>query len=77
MPRDREASTRGELAADRDLARARSEAGFEALLPSYPEGHTAGRAGFVRIESEKVGKDVEKRYLDVIPEADRRRFLRR
>lgn len=79
MPEDRkrEATTRDELAADRERARARSEAKFEELLPFYPEGHAVGRDTFVRRESEKVEKDIEKRHLDAIPEADRRRLLGR
>ena len=63
---------RQRLAIDREAARARSEAGFEALVDDYPVGHRSGRDSFVRTEAQKVEKDIDKRYMDAIPEVDRR-----
>jgi hypothetical protein len=57
---------------DREAARTRSDAGLEALVDGYPVGHRAGRDRFIRVESERAEKDMEKRHLDAIPQADRR-----
>ena len=73
MPDD-EPTPREQLTIDRERARARSEATFEELLPTYPDGHVTRRDGFIRTESERVEKEIEKRHLDAIPDADRKRL---
>lgn len=72
MPSDRRPTPAEQLTIDRERARARSEANFEELVSTYPSGHVGRRGEFVRRESEKLQKDIEKRYLDAIPDADRR-----
>ena len=67
----REPTPRERLTIDRELARARSDAKFEELLPGYPTGHVVDRDRFIRVESEKVAKEIEERHLDAIPQADR------
>lgn len=57
---------------EREAARAKSEARFEALVDDYPMGHRADRDRFIRVESEKLERDIEKRHLDAVPLADRR-----
>ncbi len=67
----KQARTREELRAAREAAQARSEAKFEELVDDYPIGHRAGRDRFVRLESEKMVKEIEDRQMQVIPEADK------
>lgn len=73
---EQEPTPRQQLAIDRELARARSDARFEELVSSYPPSHQAGRDRFIRVESEKTEKDVRDRQLQAIPEADRGRLKR-
>ena len=76
MP-DGEMTARQRMLLEREAARVRSDAGFEALVDGYPAGHCANRDRFIRVESEKMEKDIEKRHLDAIPDADRRDQRRR
>ena len=75
MP-DRKPTAKEQLAIDRELARARSEARFEEMTQFYPPAHMAGRDSFVRRESEKMVKELKDRQLQVIPEADHGRLKR-
>ena len=76
MP-EREPTSRQRLIIDRELAAARADTSFEVLVNDYPTGHRAARDRFVRVESEKMGKELEKRHLDAIPDVDRRDQQRR
>jgi len=72
MP-DRKPTPSEQLDIDRAAAAARSEAKFYALTENYPTGHESRRDSFVRTESKKTAKELEKRQIDVIPDSDRRR----
>ena len=63
---------REQLAIDRELAQAKSDASFEQLMDSYPPGHEIRRETFIRQESEKLEIELEKKQLQAIPEPDRR-----
>lgn len=73
MPKQK-LTARQQLTIDRDLARARSEAKFEELVDTYPPAHVASRDRFIRVESERAEKEIEKRHLDAIPDAERSRL---
>ena len=72
MP-EKKPTAREQMRIDRERAQARSEAKFEALTENYPLGHEARREAFVRVESEKMVKELEQRQLEVTPESDRRK----
>lgn len=76
MP-DEEMTARQRMLLEREAAQVRCDARFEALVDDYPAGHRADRDRFIRVESERVEKDIEKRHLDAIPQADRRDQRRR
>ena len=67
-----ELTARQRMILEREAARIRSEAGIELLRDGYPDDVNANRDAFVTREAEKSSKEIEKNFLDAIPEADRR-----
>lgn len=73
---DRQLTDTEKMLRDQAFAQARCDAHFEELVDGYPMGHQAARERFIRLESEKITKEVENRQIDATPDPEGRRRFR-